>query len=174
MRELTFQGFLKNYIKKLSISNSLDFNKLVLEIQKNPRIKEPLYLYSVVSNKQTRLKQLLESNVDYINFKHMIINHNLYDLLDSNKSSLKNEYIKVWKSYISKRNKLQSTNHTKQLILNKVIEYKELKNISNYRIYTDLNLNHGNINAWLKHGECDKVSLDTARKVLKYIEEVKI
>ena len=174
MRELTFQGFLKNYIKKLSISNSLDFNKLVLEIQKNPRIKEPLYLYSVVSNKQTRLKQLLESNVDYINFKHMINNHNLNDLLDSNKSSLKNEYIKVWKSYISKRNKLQSTNHTKQLILNKVIEYKELKNISNYRIYTDLNLNHGNINAWLKHGECDKVSLDTARKVLKYIEEVKI
>ncbi len=174
MRELTFQGFLKNYIKKLSISNSLDFNKLVLEIQKNPRIKEPLYLYSVVSNKQTRLKQLLESNVDYINFKHMINNHNLNDLLDSNKSSLKNEYIKVWKSYISKRNKLQSTNYTKQLILNKVIEYKELKNISNYRIYTDLNLNHGNINAWLKHGECDKVSLDTARKVLKYIEEVKI
>ena len=104
----------------------------------------------------------------------MINNHNLNDLLDSNKSSLKNEYIKVWKSYISKRNKLQSTNHTKQLILNKVIEYKELKNISNYRIYTDLNLNHGNINAWLKHGECDKVSLDTARKVLKYIEEVKI
>ena len=162
--------FFHNYIN----SNSLDFNKLVLEIQKNPRIKEPLYLYSVVSNKQTRLKQLLESNVDYINFKHMINNHNLNDLLDSNKSSLKNEYIKVWKSYIAKRNKLQSTNHTKQLILNKVIEYKELKNISNYRIYTDLNLNHGNINAWLKHGECDKVSLDTARKVLKYIEEVKI
>ena len=82
MRELTFQGFLKNYIKELSISNSLDFNKLVLEIQKNPRIKEPLYLYSIVSNKQTKLKQLLENNIDYNNFMQMLNHHNLYDLLD--------------------------------------------------------------------------------------------
>lgn len=173
MRELTFQGFLKNYIKELSISNSLDFNKLVLEIQKNPRIKEPLYLYSIVSNKQTKLKQLLENNIDYNNFMQMLINHNLYDLLDSNRSKLKIEYIKVWKSYLSKRNRPQSINHTKELILNKVNEYKKLKNISNYRIYTDLKLNNGNINAWLKNGECDKVSLETARKVLKYLEELK-
>lgn len=174
MRELTFQGFLKNYIKELSISNSLDSNKLVLEIQKNPRLKEPLYLYSIVSNRQSRLKQLLENNVDYNNLLRMLINHNLYDLLDSNKSNLGNEYIKVWKSYLSKRNKPQSINHTKGLILNKVNENKKLKNISNYRIYTDLKLNHGNINAWLKNGECDKVSLETARKVLKYVEEVKV
>lgn len=174
MRELTFQGFLKNYIKELSISNSLDSNKLVLEIQKNPRLKEPLYLYSIVSNRQSRLKQLLENNVDYNNILRMLINHNLYDLLDSNKSNLGNEYIKVWKSYLSKRNKPQSINHTKGLILNKVNENKKLKNISNYRIYTDLKLNHGNINAWLKNGECDKVSLETARKVLKYVEEVKV
>lgn len=174
MRELTFQGFLKNYIKELSISNSLDSNKLVLEIQKNPRLKEPLYLYSIVSNRQSRLKQLLENNVDYNNLLRMLINHNLYDLLDSNKSNLGNEYMKVWKSYLSKRNKPQSINHTKGLILNKVNENKKLKNISNYRIYTDLKLNHGNINAWLKNGECDKVSLETARKVLKYVEEVKV
>lgn len=174
MRELTFQGFLKNYIKELSISNSLDSNKLVLEIQKNPRLKEPLYLYSIVSNRQSRLKQLLENNVDYNNLLRMLINHNLYDLLDSNKSNLRNEYIKVWKSYLSKRNRPQNINHTKELILNKVNENKKLKNISNYRIYTDLKLNHGNINAWLKNGECDKVSLETARKVLKYVEEVKV
>lgn len=68
MRELTFQGFLKNYIKESSISNSLDFNKLVLKIQENPRIIEPLYLYSIVSNKQTRLNQLLENNSDYNDF----------------------------------------------------------------------------------------------------------
>lgn len=69
MRELTFQGFLKNYIKESSISNSLDFNKLVLKIQENPRIIEPLYLYSIASNKQTRLNQLLENNSDYNDFK---------------------------------------------------------------------------------------------------------
>ncbi len=58
-------------------------------------------------------------------------------------------------------------------MLNIVYEYKKLKNISNYRINTNLGLNHGNINAWLKNGECDKLSLETAGKVLRYFEELK-
>jgi hypothetical protein len=58
--------------------------------------------------------------------------------------------------------------------MRKVNDYKKLKNITNYRIYTDLKLNHGNINSWLKNGDCDKVSLETARRVLKYTEELKV
>lgn len=42
--------------------------------------------------------------------------------------------------------------------------------VSNYRIYTDLKLNPGNLNAWLKHGDSSKVSLYTARKTLQYME----
>ena len=44
------------------------------------------------------------------------------------------------------------------------------RRFSNYRIYTDLHLNPGNLNAWLKHGDCGKVSLKTARSVLRYAE----
>ena len=46
------------------------------------------------------------------------------------------------------------------------------KNISNYRIYKDLELNPGNINAYLKHGDPSKLSLATARKTLDYLEAV--
>lgn len=35
---------------------------------------------------------------------------------------------------------------------------------------TDLRLNPGNLNAWLKHGNSDKVSLETARRTLRYVE----
>lgn len=60
--------------------------------------------------------------------------------------------------------------YTKELVRKKVKRLQTSGNISNYRIYADLGLNPGNINAWLKLGECGKVSLNTARKVLSYVE----
>ena len=43
------------------------------------------------------------------------------------------------------------------------------KHISNYRIYTDLHLNHGNINDYLTNGNVSKLSLATAQKILDYV-----
>ncbi|WP_308564437.1 hypothetical protein [uncultured Faecalibacterium sp.] len=40
--------------------------------------------------------------------------------------------------------------------------------MTNYRIYTDLRLNPGNVNAWLKHNDSSKMSLDCARQIYKY------
>ena len=37
--------------------------------------------------------------------------------------------------------------------------------------YHDLNLNPGNLNAWLTHQDCSKVSLNTARKTLNYLRQ---
>ena len=37
--------------------------------------------------------------------------------------------------------------------------------------YRDLNLNPGNLNAWLTHQDCSKVSLNTARKTLNYLRQ---
>ena len=42
--------------------------------------------------------------------------------------------------------------------------------MTNYRIYTDLKLNPGNLNAWRKHGDGDEVSLETDRRTLRYLE----
>ena len=43
------------------------------------------------------------------------------------------------------------------------------KNVSTYRVYTDLGLNHGNVNAYLKYGDISNVSLEVAEKVLEYL-----
>ena len=45
------------------------------------------------------------------------------------------------------------------------------KKLSNYRLYTDLKLNPGNVNAWLKHNDSSKMSLDCARKIYQYAKE---
>lgn len=67
-------------------------------------------------------------------------------------------------------NRLQNDNHSKELMRNKVVKLQNAKGVSNYRLYADLGLNPGNFNAWLKHGNLNKVSLETARRTLKYLE----
>ena len=53
----------------------------------------------------------------------------------------------------------------------KIFEVKHQKCITNYRIYKELNLNAGNVNSFLKYGNTDKLSVETVRKVLAFINE---
>ena len=53
----------------------------------------------------------------------------------------------------------------------KILRLQKAKQITNYRIYTDLKLNPGNTNAWLKHGSHEKISLNNARSILRYMED---
>ena len=68
----------------------------------------------------------------------------------------------------------RADNHTKELMRKKVKRLQEKNGVTNYRIYTDLKLNPGNLNAWLKHGDSEKVSLETARMTLRYVESVPV
>lgn len=77
-------------------------------------------------------------------------------------------YRKVWRSYCSVRDAALADNDTKELIHRRVLELQQKKKLTNYRIYTDLKLNPGNVNAWLKHNDSSKMSLDCARQIYKY------
>jgi tRNA nucleotidyltransferase/poly(A) polymerase len=170
MRELTFVGFLKRYLKGLSFNNSTNLAKLSKELLDNPRLREPLFLYVVFMDKQKMIIQELINDHEYIDFIQNYDKKNLIELLNESKKGLKEEYLKVWRSYLSEKNKPVSDYHTKELILKNILKIKKAKEISNYRIYTELDLNHGNINAWLKNGECNKVSLEIARKILRFTQ----
>ena len=75
---------------------------------------------------------------------------------------------KVWRSYCSVRDSALADNDTKELIHRRVLELQQKKKLTNYRLYTDLKLNPGNVNAWLKHNDSSKMSLDCARQIYKY------
>ena len=79
---------------------------------------------------------------------------------------------KVYDSYLVKRDWKKGENHSKSLMWNKITKLQKEKSISNYRIYKDLGLNPGNINAYLKHGDSSKLSLATARRTLDYLEAI--
>ena len=174
MRELTFKGFLAQYVKRLSKSNTNGLYRLAEEASSdNPRLKEPLFLFALYSGKQTVLLQATKDQSLFAEYQKMVSLYSadqMTQLFEDNASVLPNEYHKVWRSFQSQKNKGQSDDHTKELMRQKVRRLQSQYGVSNYRIYTALNLNPGNVNAWLKHGIADKVSLDTARKILYYVE----
>ncbi len=89
-------------------------------------------------------------------------------LLENQSHELPEGYLKVWRSYCSVRDAALADNDTKELIHRRVLELQEKKKLTNYRLYTDLKLNPGNVNAWLKHNDSSKMSLDCARQIYKY------
>lgn len=173
MRELTFKGFLTQYVRQLSKSDTNSLYKLAAEAgSDNPRLHEPLLLYALYSGKQVVLLQAAKNPELHREYQKMLAYsaEEMTQLLESGSSALPAEYHKVWRSFQSQKNKGQADDHTKELMRQKVRRLQDQCGVSNYRIYTDLKLNPGNVNAWLKHGVADKVSLDTARRTLRYVE----
>ena len=175
MRELTFVGFLAKYVRQLSYTDTNSIFKLAQEAsEQNLRLREPLYLYAVFSGKTDVLKRASRKfrfdhhyGSELFEYDSQVLKERLTE-----KGALPIEYEKVWNSYLSQKNRLQTENHTKALIRQKILQLQAQKHLSNYRLYTDLKLTPGNLNKWLKHGNSELVSLDTARRVLRYCQEV--
>ena len=174
MRELTFKGFLAQYVKRLSKFDTNSLYKLAEEASsENARLREPLFLFALYSGKQTVLLQATKDQHLFAEYQKMVSQYSaqqMTQMFEDHDSVLPNAYHKVWRSFQSQKNRGQSDDHTKELMRLKVKRLQERCGVSNYRFYTDLNLNPGNVNAWLKHGAADKVSLETARRTLRYVE----
>ena len=178
MRELTFRGFLTQYVRQLSEQETNSLYKLAAEAgSSNPRLREPLLLYAVYSQKQDVLLLATKDTALRERYSRLVLRYTMEEmteLLEQESPLLESEYHKVWRSYQSRKNRGQADNHTKELMRKKVKRLQERNGVTNYRIYTDLKLNPGNLNAWLKHGDSDKVSLETARRTLRYVEAFNI
>ncbi|MCL1873074.1 MAG: transcriptional regulator [Clostridiales bacterium] len=174
MRELTFIGFLKQYVRALSFSNTGSLSKLASEAASdNPRLREPLFLFALFSGKEKVLltaTKLPELHREYANMLKQYDRQGMEQSLQSGDPILPEEYAKVYRSYLNLKNKNKNDMHTKSLMRNRIIQLQREKKITNYRLYTDLQINHGNMNAYIKHGDCSKVSIEIARRVVEYIE----
>ena len=176
MRELTFRGFLKQYVRSLSIANTCSLYKLAAEASSdNPRLREPLLLYALFSGKEKVLLTATKSTELRREYFEILERHGWQEMeqaLRNNEPTLPEGYAKVYRSYKYAKNRNKNVAHTKSLIRDKIIRLQCEKNITNYRIYTDIRINHGNMNAFLKHGDCSKVSLETARKAIAYMQRL--
>ena len=57
------------------------------------------------------------------------------------------------------------------MMFQRIAQLQQEKEITNYAVYKALNLNPGNTNAFLKNGDVSKLSLDTVRRILEYVNQ---
>lgn len=174
MRELTFKGFLGQYVFAMSDNKTNDIKLLANEASRNHRLVEPLVLYAAAANKQRRLRRvakdphLVKATLELPDDMSW---ENVLSVLENNDESvLRYEYHKAYRSYLYQRDIQKSQNHTKQLMLDKTKRLQNEKGITNYRVYTDLKLNPGNINTYFR-GDVSKVGLGTAERIMQYMED---
>ena len=173
MRELTFVGFLRRYVRDLSISGTNSVSKLAAEATgDNPRLREPLLLYALFSGKEASLLRSAEGTALDELYNSVLDRYSKEQMLHAfltNDTELPSAYHKVWRSYMAQKNRKDTDAQTKELMRQRILAMQADKGVSNYRIYKELDLNPGNINDWLKNGAGEKVSLATARRAFEFV-----
>ena len=174
MRELTFVGFLRRYVRELSMSGTNSMSKLAREAATdNYRLREPMLLYALFTDNSALLIKSIDNEALIEQYNAILNKYSKVQMLQAlkeNDPSLPAKYRKVWRSYLAQKNRKETDAQTKELIRQRILSMQKEKGVSNYRIYKTLGLNPGNINDWLKNGAGEKVSLSTARKAFVFLQ----
>lgn len=176
MRELTFRGFMKQYVTCLSFAHTSAVSQLVGEAAtSNPRLREPLLLYAMVND---RLQALLTASegTPCASFFHAYLQRfskdELLQKLENGDTELPHEFHKVWLSYQAEKMKPAHEASMKGLYRTRILDLKETCSVSTYRLCKDLKLNNANVCTWLRTGEPRLVTVDTARRMCRYLEKI--
>ncbi|MGN0115138.1 MAG: hypothetical protein ACI396_07400 [Acutalibacteraceae bacterium] len=174
MRALTFNGFLSSYVKDLSGENTLNIRRLAKQAEEsNPRLVEPLILYSYFNVKPQQARvQLVNSSLfdEYVSFTHLHSDKEETLHYLEYYSTIPDNYQKVYKSYLTKANANEVDNEVKEKMRVKIISLQEQKNVSAYSLVKSesLSLNKGNYYGFLR-GNTKLLSLETIDRVLGYL-----
>lgn len=175
----TFRYYLKAYIKELAYNETMSLKALTEEaINKNARLREPLFCYAAAVGQLPRLLKITAGLYSKLYNEYAGIStacggdySRLYEMLKDEDARLPNEYLKVYRSYrwslYEPEFDRQIKDDCRRFVL---MVQKSCPELTNYRIYTRLKLNPGNINAYLKHGDLSKVSAKTADKIFEYAD----
>ena len=175
VRKLSFKSFLQRTLRELSAEDHTAPHQLAKELPENPRLLQSLCLYVALAydeqQKVNFFRRFPAVAQESSRWPFLVLSGSELERVLEAEQNPENEYKKLWCSYVSVRDQQQADDHTKMLMHKRVRELQAQKQVSNYRIYHDLNLNPGNLNAWLTHQDCSKVSLTTARKTLDYLRQ---
>lgn len=165
MRKLTLLGFLSGYVKTLSECKALNIHKLIQEVYDgNDRLREPLFMYCFYNGKSDVL-------LKYLNIADKAEYSEISDILCQKLiEELPVDYAKVVNSYKRRVGMKENDNRIKELMLDKIIELKTQKAVTNYRIYTDLKINAGNFNDFVKNRNLNRLSTEKSREVYNYLQ----
>lgn len=143
-----------------------------------PRLIEPLFLYAFETGKTETLLDYLWRDDVRASYGHMLEMLEGQDglqtmaLSEDNSVTLPREYSKHLASFRVAFNKPETDAESKRMRWERSRDLQLKNGISNAEIYKALGLNPGNVNAYMKHGALDKVSLQNSTDIMKYLYAV--
>ena len=175
MRRPVFSRWIKRQVLEIAGADSFNLRKLTAAAQKKtPRLIEPLFLYAFAAGHIDRLLALVYQDDVHENYERVLAILEGVDLEEAALSNrdiagLPREYGKFLSSYRAAYNHIETTNDSKRMRWKRSRTLQLEKGVSAADIYHALGLNPGNINAYLKHGDIDKVSLQKATDIMNFL-----
>ena len=175
MMRPSFDRWLRREIVRLAGADRFNLRKLAASAQgNNPRLLEPLYLYAYATDTLDRLYSLTWREEVLASYEQATKALNGADLSEA---ALRNEqipdlprdYSKFLEAYRVAYENPEIKAESKQLRWQRSHELQLQKGVSNAEIYHALSLNPGNVNAYMKHGALEKLSLANATKIMEYL-----
>lgn len=175
MRQLTFDGYVKQYVSQLSLYNATAASQLTVEsIDANPRLREPLAIHAVV-NRHGRavLNSAAGTSVSafYEQYVLLYTRDKMLRELEDGSPSLPDGFHKVWRSYQAERQKSLHDKELKALFRARILELKKDCPVSTYRLCKELHLNNANVCTWLRTGDPQMVTLAAARQIYRFLSD---
>ena len=173
MKTKTFKSFLSDYVKDMNPEHSLSLFKNERHIEKDERLSNVYSFYvffndeavKTLVSKKDRLPRLYKR---YCEYKKKYDNTSLENL--KTKVEALDPFDELRQLYVSYKNLVVNRNLVlKKLYHEKITRLQREKKISTYRIYKDVNLNHGNTNDFLKNKVFNKLSIKNVKAIMDYV-----
>lgn len=168
---LTFKGFLRGYVRRLTAVESDSLRKLFeATVNDAPSAAEALMTFAASQRKEAYLAELakgtwLEDNYTFASNK--ISESTLEAFLTAEDTP--ERYRKVLNAYKSKKESASRDRRVILLMRDKTLKALNAKGVSVAQVQKDLGLNKGNFYAYMNKGDASKISRDTARMVMNYV-----
>lgn len=171
---LTFLGFLRQYVKELSGESTLSIKRLASCCGDFPKLREPLFLYAVFSGQLQTLRSALqaESNESLQKLCDDFGDIVTLDMLQQKNEILPERMCRVWTSYVAIRDRTATENHLKELMRQRILLSLSNKKVPVRQICKDLKLNQSDVSLWLNHGNPSAISYEKAERMLDYLTEI--
>jgi hypothetical protein len=173
MKRLTFKGFLLRYLATLAGKNTQSIAIFAGMANDNPRLVEPLVIYTFVSGADpARLQASETARREYAKLQMYADSGDaLACALADPEAPLPVGYRKVYDTYKYYASRTENDRYTIALMHKKIVRLSEAQGLPPYRVCKELELNSGNFYAFYRHGDATKLSLATARRVLEYVSQ---
>lgn len=164
MTKISFKGWLAGEIRILAPGEELRPASLARAAEANPRLTEYAVLYLLETGREAPAGSILSSDRSKLAYSYM------QGGSFSDEESVPQRYRKTLASWRARRDRSALTAESKASRLAANVRLKERTGSRVAQMSRDLGINKGNLNAYFKYEDPSKLSLETATRVFRYLE----